>query len=114
MPNTVDNYIHRIGRTGRADKNGEAFTLCTSEDETLVKQVERVLRSKIERKILEGFDYGGFSPNLNETPVINRTDKLRQNSKSRSRRHNYRQNRSTFSRNKQTPINRKKVRHTSP
>jgi ATP-dependent RNA helicase RhlE len=104
MPNTVDNYIHRIGRTGRADKNGEAFTLCTSEDEALVKRVERVLGSKIERKILEGFDYGGFSPSLNRTHVINRTGSSEHNSKNQNRRRNYRHNRSTFSRNKRKSV----------
>ena len=101
MPNTVDNYIHRIGRTGRANKNGEAFTFCTSEDEALVKRGERVLGYKIERKILEGFDYGGFSPRLTGTHVINRTKSSKHNSKNQNRSKNYRHNRSTLSRNKQ-------------
>jgi len=104
MPNTVDNYIHRIGRTGRADKNGEAFTFCTNEDEALVKRVERVLGSKIERKILEGFDYGGFSPSLNITNVINRTGSSERDSKNQNRRRSYRHNRSTFSKNKRKSV----------
>jgi ATP-dependent RNA helicase RhlE len=108
MPNTVDNYIHRIGRTGRSNKNGEAFTFCTSEDEALVKRVERILESEIERKILEGFDYGGFSPSLNGTHVINRTESSEHNSKNQNRRGSYRHNRSTFSRNKQKSVNGKR------
>jgi len=57
MPHTVDDYTHRIGRTGRAAKTGDAFTLLTSEDEGTVRAIERVLGSKIERRKLEGFDY---------------------------------------------------------
>ena len=58
MPGSVDDYTHRIGRTGRAAKTGDAFTLVTSEDEDVVRGIERVLGSKIERRKLEGFDYG--------------------------------------------------------
>ena len=104
MPNTVDTYIHRIGRTGRADNNGEAFTFCTSEDEALVKRVERVLGAKIERKLLEGFDYGGFSPISNETPVTKVAESSDPNSKSQKPSHGYRNKRSRFVRNKRKPF----------
>lgn len=57
MPNTVEAYIHRIGRTGRADKTGEAFTLITSENHAEVRNIERTLGKKIEQRILDGFDY---------------------------------------------------------
>ena len=62
MPTTVDAYIHRIGRTGRAEHTGEAFTLTLSEDEPLVRKIESVLGSRIERRRLPDFDYGGFVP----------------------------------------------------
>lgn len=57
MPDTTDAYTHRIGRTGRAEKTGDAFTFISSEDERQVRNIERVLGKKIERRILEGFDY---------------------------------------------------------
>ena len=57
MPATVDDYTHRIGRTGRAAKTGDAFTFTTREDEGSVRAIERVLGFKIERRRLEGFDY---------------------------------------------------------
>ncbi|MBU1693369.1 MAG: DEAD/DEAH box helicase [Verrucomicrobia bacterium] len=57
MPGSVDDYTHRIGRTGRAAKTGDAFTLITQEDEDLVRGIERVLGSRIERRQLETFDY---------------------------------------------------------
>jgi ATP-dependent RNA helicase RhlE len=57
MPDTVDAYIHRIGRTGRAEATGKAFTFCVPEDEGMIRDIEKVLKHKIERERLEGFDY---------------------------------------------------------
>ena len=62
MPDTVDAYTHRIGRTGRALKNGEAFTLAVPEDAPMVRDIEKVLKSPIERRQFPGFDYRGFKP----------------------------------------------------
>ena len=58
MPDTVDAYTHRIGRTGRAEHNGEAFTFTSPADEWLVRDIERLLGTRIERRRLEDFDYG--------------------------------------------------------
>ncbi|MBP7828729.1 MAG: DEAD/DEAH box helicase [Kiritimatiellae bacterium] len=57
MPKTVDDYTHRIGRTGRAAKTGDAFTFVTPEDEGVVRAIERVLGAPIERRKLDGFNY---------------------------------------------------------
>jgi ATP-dependent RNA helicase RhlE len=57
MPDTADAYTHRIGRTGRNDKTGDAFTFITSEDEAMVRSIERVLHAKVKRCRLSGFDY---------------------------------------------------------
>ncbi|HSJ54149.1 MAG TPA: DEAD/DEAH box helicase [Anaerolineae bacterium] len=62
MPDTVDAYTHRIGRTGRADLTGQAFSFASPADEEMVRDVEKVLGSPIERLRLPGFDYSGFSP----------------------------------------------------
>ena len=62
MPNTVDAYIHRIGRTGRALQTGEAFTLAVTADAPMVREVERALDARIERRRLPDFDYGDFMP----------------------------------------------------
>ena len=62
MPATVDDYTHRIGRTGRAAKTGDAFTFTTPEDESTVRAIERVLGFKIERRRLAGFDYSAAPP----------------------------------------------------
>ncbi len=62
MPDTTDAYIHRIGRTGRAEKTGDAFTFITREDRAMVHSIENVLRAKVECRTLEGFDYKKPAP----------------------------------------------------
>ena len=62
FPNTTDTYTHRIGRTGRAEQTGEAFTFAGAEDASMVRHVERELGIQIERRRLEGFNYGNFTP----------------------------------------------------
>jgi ATP-dependent RNA helicase RhlE len=54
MPNTPDAYTHRIGRTGRGDREGKAYTFVTAEDHSLVAQVERRLEMSIPRREVHG------------------------------------------------------------
>ncbi len=58
IPDTAEAYTHRTGRTGRAEKSGEAFTFVTSGDSGLVHVIERTLGQKIPRETLEDFDCG--------------------------------------------------------
>ncbi|MDG6224801.1 MAG: DEAD/DEAH box helicase [Candidatus Thermoplasmatota archaeon] len=60
MPDTGDAYTHRIGRTGRVDRTGIAYTLVTFEDESMVRTIEGLIGSNLERRTIDGFDYGGF------------------------------------------------------
>ena len=62
IPDTVDAYTHRIGRTGRAEQSGDAFTFVTVEDEGMVRDIEKVLGEPLERRRLPDFDYGDFVP----------------------------------------------------
>ena len=62
MPDTTDAYTHRIGRTGRAAKTGDAFTFVSREDEPLVRGIERVLGERIERRTVKDFDYTKSAP----------------------------------------------------
>ena len=50
MPDSVDAYTHRIGRTGRAERTGEAFTFATETDEPLVRKIEQVLKKTVEHR----------------------------------------------------------------
>ena len=57
IPATPEAYIHRIGRTGRATRSGEAFTLITGEDNNMVRAINRTIGESIERRTLADFDY---------------------------------------------------------
>ena len=62
MPDTIDAYTHRIGRTGRAEKTGDAFSFITREDEDFVRSIERILGETVERRTMKGFDYKKAAP----------------------------------------------------
>ncbi len=62
MPDSTDAYTHRIGRTGRIGKTGEAFTFVTGEDTAMVRALERLLKKPLERRTLPGFDYAMPAP----------------------------------------------------
>ncbi len=73
MPENTDAYIHRIGRTGRLNKNGDALTFVTNEDKVMVNSIERILNSKIERRILDNFDY---RRHLDEKTAVRRNSRV--------------------------------------
>ena len=56
LPNVPEDYVHRIGRTGRAGASGEAISLVAQEEETYLKSIEKILGQKITISELEGFD----------------------------------------------------------
>ena len=58
IPSTPEAYIHRIGRTGRATRNGEAFTLITRDDKKMVCAINQIVGSEVEQRTLSDFDYG--------------------------------------------------------
>ncbi len=57
VPENPEDYVHRIGRTGRAEAQGDAFTLLTADEVDFAKSVELFIKQKVERRKLEGFDY---------------------------------------------------------
>ena len=57
VPENPEDYVHRIGRTGRAEAQGDAFTLLTADEIDFAKSVEAFINRKVERRKLEGFDY---------------------------------------------------------
>ncbi len=74
MPDTVDAYIHRIGRTGRAQENGKAYTFSLQDDDGMIRDIEKVLGSKIERIRLKDFDYNATVPqNRPQQEISNRS-----------------------------------------
>ena len=62
MPDTADAYIHRIGRAGRAERTGDAFTLVTPEDTDMIRTLEKIMGSPLRRETLPDFDYSSPAP----------------------------------------------------
>jgi len=62
IPMTPDDYVHRIGRTGRAAAVGDAFTLVTPQETNEVRAIERFIKASIPQLKLEGFDYQAAPP----------------------------------------------------
>ncbi|MHB1457135.1 MAG: DEAD/DEAH box helicase [Armatimonadota bacterium] len=76
IPDTADTYIHRIGRTGRAEREGDAITLVTNQDNGIIRDIERVLGSPIGRVRLENFDYNAPAPEPAKDDVPKRTTRI--------------------------------------
>jgi ATP-dependent RNA helicase RhlE len=64
VPHTPEDYVHRIGRTGRVDATGDAFTLMSPEEKKEVVAIERFLGNTILRVMMPDFDYDTRKPDL--------------------------------------------------
>lgn len=58
VPSQAEDYVHRIGRTGRAASSGDAFTFMAADEIAMVRTIERVLGQPIERISIPGYDFG--------------------------------------------------------
>ncbi|WKW11670.1 DEAD/DEAH box helicase [Pseudogemmatithrix spongiicola] len=77
VPHMPEDYIHRVGRTARAEATGEAFTLVSPEEEADLKQIEKAIHKKLPRRTLEGFDYGHVPVERFEVPLAERIAAIR-------------------------------------
>ncbi|NNC88302.1 MAG: DEAD/DEAH box helicase [Akkermansiaceae bacterium] len=68
VPENAEDYVHRIGRTGRAEKEGDAFTLLTADELDFADSVERFVGRKIDRKKLDDFKYT-YTALLDDSPA---------------------------------------------
>ncbi|WP_068712501.1 DEAD/DEAH box helicase [Cephaloticoccus capnophilus] len=62
VPEKPEDYVHRIGRTGRAQAVGDAFTIVTPENEKDIRDIQRFIGARIPELQLEGFPYGPYEP----------------------------------------------------
>jgi ATP-dependent RNA helicase RhlE len=63
VPAQAEDYVHRIGRTGRADATGDAFTFMAADEISMVRLIERTLGQPIPRVSVPGYDFGTVSAN---------------------------------------------------
>ena len=73
LPHVPEDYIHRIGRTGRAGAIGEAISLVSHEEEKYLADIERMLKKKVEVVVAEGFDAHSAAA---RTPVRERAERV--------------------------------------
>jgi ATP-dependent RNA helicase RhlE len=78
VPNVPDDYIHRVGRTARADAVGDAYTFVAPEDEPLIRGIERAVGRAVERRRVSGFDYSAAPAEERlEVPLAERIAEIR-------------------------------------
>ena len=78
VPNASEDYIHRVGRTARAEATGEAYTLVAPEEEATMRDIERALGRRIERRTIAGFDYNARNNEQLEVPLRERLQAMRE------------------------------------
>jgi ATP-dependent RNA helicase RhlE len=77
VPHLPEDYIHRVGRTARADATGDAFTFVSQEEETDLSAIERAISKRLPRVIVPGFDYATKPKQRFEVPIAERIADIR-------------------------------------
>ena len=82
LPNVAEDYVHRIGRTGRAGSNGEAISLVSADEFKQLSDIERLIQKVIQRKLIEGFEPNHDVPasRVNLLPMKKKKPKKQKNS----------------------------------
>src|SRR5262249_41411400 len=73
VPAAPEDYVHRIGRTGRAGNKGQAITIVTPVDESSLRAIEKLIGQKVKRVVPQGF--GGARPK--ESVPVNKSSQVR-------------------------------------
>ena len=77
VPHIPEDYIHRVGRTARADATGDAFTFVSPEEESDLSAIERSISKRLPRVVVSGFDYSTKPKQRFEVPIAERIAEIR-------------------------------------
>jgi ATP-dependent RNA helicase RhlE len=77
VPNCPEDYVHRVGRTARAEATGDAFLFVSPEEESNVARIERAIGKRLPRVVLPGFDYRKRPAEKLEVPLPDRFAAMR-------------------------------------
>jgi ATP-dependent RNA helicase RhlE len=77
VPNVPDDYIHRVGRTARAELTGEAFTLVSPGEEEELRAIEKAISKRLPRVTVPDFDYNARIETRLEIPLAERIAVIR-------------------------------------
>jgi ATP-dependent RNA helicase RhlE len=86
VPQTPDDYIHRVGRTARAETTGDAFTFISPDEEPMLRDIERAVGKRLPRVTLPDFDYNAKVEGKLEVPLAERLAAMRAQRGQRSQR----------------------------
>jgi ATP-dependent RNA helicase RhlE len=82
IPNIPEDYVHRIGRTGRAGASGEALSLVSADETTFLRDIEKLIEMKLPVEILQGFEP---DPNASTEPIKQGQGRQNRNSRNNSK-----------------------------
>lgn len=82
LPRVAEDYVHRIGRTGRAGKSGDATSLVAPEEQPYLVEIEKLIKRKIEQVEVAGFDPGSMARDPARGPSARRQDKTSRDNRS--------------------------------
>ena len=105
LPNIPEDYVHRIGRTGRAGASGEAISLVSADETTFLRDIEKLLGNRIPSEIIEGFEP---DPNASTQP-IKQQQRSSRNSRSNNSNRSNSGNRSNTSRRPKRNTDRRNI-----
>jgi ATP-dependent RNA helicase RhlE len=77
VPLVPEDYIHRVGRTGRAEATGDAFTFVSPEEEGNLRDIERAISRRLPRVTVPDFDYSAKTQAKLEVPLAERIAEIR-------------------------------------
>jgi ATP-dependent RNA helicase RhlE len=77
VPHVPEDYIHRVGRTARAEATGDAITFVSPEEETDLRAIEKAIGRRLDRKTVPGFDYANKPTERFEVPIAERIAEIR-------------------------------------
>ncbi|HWK90611.1 MAG TPA: DEAD/DEAH box helicase, partial [Longimicrobium sp.] len=77
VPHVPEDYVHRVGRTARADAVGDAYTFVSPEEEADLRAIERTIGKPLRRVTVEGFDYRHKPAERFEVPIAERIAEIR-------------------------------------
>jgi ATP-dependent RNA helicase RhlE len=81
LPNVSEDYVHRIGRTGRAGSNGVAVSLVCVDEHQMLRDIEKLIKQKLPQEVIAGFEP---DPNAVAQPIQLRSQQHQQSRKPRT------------------------------
>ncbi len=92
LPNISEDYVHRIGRTGRAGAKGEALSLVSADETSFLRGIEKLIDMKLPVQVMEGFEP---DPNASTAPIKQGQGRQNRNSRNSNSKSSGRSNRSS-------------------